>query len=181
MRIISGIFKGKRFQAPASIKARPTTDMAREGLFNVLSQQMEINGIDVLDLFAGTGAVSLEFLSRGANQVVAIDIDFTSKKHLEKIKVNWELKNWRIVKADAFSLAKKANQQFDIVFADPPYNHKRFAEIPALILSSGWIKPGGLFILEHSSDYDFSENKFFLEHRIFGNVNFTFFQSESQR
>jgi len=176
MRIISGKFKGRRFQAPTRIKARPTTDFAREGLFNVLNQKIDFSGLTVLDLFAGTGAVSLEFLSRGADFVTAIDIDITSKKHLEKIKFAWELKNIKVVKADALALAKKANQSFDLVFADPPYGHKRFADIPDIILSSGWLKEGGLFILEHSSEFEFSENPQFLEHRNFGNVNFTLFQ-----
>jgi 16S rRNA (guanine(966)-N(2))-methyltransferase RsmD len=176
MRVISGKFKGRRFQAPSSIKARPTTDMAREGLFNVLNQKIDLHGIKVLDLFTGTGAVSLEFLSRGAAEITAIDIDITSKKHLEKIKKDWDLKNFKVVKADVLSLAKKANQQFDLVFADPPYGHKRFSEIPNIILNSGWLEKSGLFILEHSSDFDFSSNPRFVEHRIFGNVNFTFFQ-----
>jgi len=176
MRIISGKFKGRRFRAPTKIKARPTTDMAREGLFNVLNQKIDTSGLTVLDLFAGTGAVSLEFLSRGAKHITAIDIDITSKKHLEKVKADWELKNMKVVRADALALAKKANQQFDLVFADPPYGHKRFAEIPDIILSSGWLNEGGLFILEHSSEFDFSENPRFQDHRNFGNVNFTFFQ-----
>lgn len=176
MRVISGKFKGRRFQAPSSIKARPTTDMAREGLFNVLNQKIDFQGLKVLDLFAGTGAVSLEFLSRGAEKVTAIDIDITSKKHLEKTKKDWDLKNLRVVKADALALAKKANQKFDLVFADPPYGHKKFSEIPHIILDSGWLDEGGIFILEHSSDFDFSSNKRFLDHRNFGNVNFSFFQ-----
>lgn len=176
MRIISGKFKGRRFQAPSSIKARPTTDMAREGLFNVLNQKIDLQGIKVLDLFAGTGAVSLEFLSRGAAEITAIDIDNTSRKHLEKIKKDWDLKNFKVVKADVLSLAKKANQQFDLVFADPPYSHKRFSEMPNIILNSGWLEKDGLFILEHSSDFDFSSNPSFVDHRNFGNVNFTFFQ-----
>jgi len=176
MRVISGRFKGRRFQAPSNIKARPTTDMAREGLFNVLNQKIDLQGLSILDLFAGTGAVSLEFLSRGAEQVTAIDIDITSKKHLEKIKKDWEIKNLKVVKADVLGLAKKANQNFDIVFADPPYGHKRFNEIPDIILNSGWLKNDGLFILEHSSDFDFSPHPMFLDHRNFGNVNFTFFQ-----
>jgi len=175
MRIVSGKFKGRRFQAPSNIKARPTTDMAREGLFNVLNQRIDLSGKSILDLFAGTGAISLEFLSRGADHITAIDIDFTSKKHLERIKKDWGLNNLKIVRADVLSLAKKANQEFDIVFADPPYGHKKFSEIPNIILNSGWLKKGGLFILEHSSEFDFSTNQRFVDHRNFGNVNFTFF------
>lgn len=176
MRVISGKFKGRKFQAPSNIRARPTTDMAREGLFNVLNQKIDLDGLTVLDLFAGTGSVSLEFLSRGAEHVTAIDMDLTSKKHLEKVKKNWGLTNLKVVKANAFSLAKKANQAFDLVFADPPYSHKKFEEIPEIIMESGWLRDDSLFILEHSDAFDFSSRKNFLEHRNFGNVNFSLFQ-----
>ncbi len=175
MRVISGKFKGRRFQAPSNIRARPTTDMAREGLFNVLSQRVDFHGLHVLDLFAGTGAVSLEFLSRGVEHVTAVDIDITSKKHLEKIKRDWDLKNLKVVKASVFSLAKKANKAFDIVFADPPYGHKNFKEIPEIILGSGWLKSDGFLILEHSSAFKFDSHEKFLEQRNFGNVNFSLF------
>ena len=176
MRIISGKYKGRKFQAPSRIKARPTTDMAREGLFNILNQMLDFRGLEVLDLFTGTGAVSLEFLSRGAEHVTAIDMDITSKKHLERVKADWDLKNLKVVKADVLTLAKKVNQSFDLVFADPPYGHKRFREIPEIIWSSGWVKENGIFILEHSSEFDFSDHTHFFDHRTFGNVNFTFFQ-----
>jgi len=176
MRIISGKYKGRKFQAPSRIKARPTTDMAREGLFNILNQMLDFQDLKVLDLFTGTGAISLEFLSRGAEHVTAIDMDITSKKHLERVKADWELKNLKVVKADVLTLAKKVNQSFDLVFADPPYGHKRFREIPEIIWNSGWVKENGIFILEHSSEFDFSDHANFLDHRTFGNVNFTFFQ-----
>lgn len=176
MRIVSGIYKGRRFSPPNSIKARPTTDMAREALFNVMAQEIYLHDIDVLDLFAGTGAISLEFLSRGARSATAIEIDFVAKKFMETLKREWQVPNLKIVKADVFKLMKNPNQSFDLVFADPPYAHPKFADIPTLILNSGWLKKDGLLIIEHSSDNTFEEHPAFSRHRNYGNVNFTFFR-----
>lgn len=178
MRIVGGRLKGKRFNAPSNIKARPTTDMAREGLFNMLNTRIDYSDLDVLDLFTGTGAISLEFISRDVKSVTAIDIEYITKKHLEKIIKSWDISNLRVVRADVLALSKKANQAFDLVFADPPYQHKRFKEIPGLILNSGWVKPDGIFILEHSADFEFADHPLFSFHRKFGNVNFTFFEAQ---
>ncbi len=158
------------------VKARPTTDIAREALFNILPYEINLEGIDVLDLFAGTGAIGLEFVSRGANEVVSIDIEFQSKRFISDVIRKWEIDNMRIVRADVFKLATKANQSFDLVYADPPYQHKRFMELPDLVLQSGWLKKGGLFILEHGPEHSFEEHPKFSFTRNYGNVNFTFFR-----
>lgn len=176
MRVISGTLKGRKYYPPPKIKARPTTDLAREALFNVLIREINISGIEVLDLFYGTGSISLEFISRGAKSVIAIDIDIVSKKFLEGIVEAWGIKNLRIVKADVFKLIKNPNASFDLVFADPPYADPRFPELPDMILNSGWLRPGGLLILEHNEEHSYTFHPNFALHKTYGNVNFTFFQ-----
>lgn len=158
------------------MKARPTTDMAREALFNLLKAEVSFKELDVLDLFSGTGAISIEFLSRGARSATAIDIDFISKKFIEGLKKNWNIENLKVVKADVFKLIKNTNQAFDLVFADPPYAHKRFEEIPELIHKSGWLKADGLLIVEHGDEIRFDENPNCYAHRNYGSVNFSFFR-----
>jgi 16S rRNA (guanine(966)-N(2))-methyltransferase RsmD len=179
MRVVGGSLRGRRFYPPAKIKARPTTDIAREALFNVLDQHIDFKGLQVLDLFFGTGGISLEFISRGAAEVIAIDIDIVSKKFLDQIVKDWELKNLRVVKADVFKLIKNPNAAFDLVFADPPYADPRFPELPDMILDSGWVKPGGWLILEHSDAHTYAFHKAFSFHKSYGSVNFSFFQKET--
>ncbi len=176
MRIISGKFKGRRFTPPSRIKARPTTDMAREALFNVLNGELDLHGIDVLDLFTGTGAIALEFISRGAASATAIDVDYISKRFIDGIKREWEIENLKVVKADIFKLMKKANQSFDVVFADPPYADPRYPQLPDMLFESGWIKQNGLLILEHSDEHSFETNPYFQSHRKYSSVNFSFFK-----
>jgi 16S rRNA (guanine(966)-N(2))-methyltransferase RsmD len=178
MRIIGGTLKGRKFYPPSKIKARPTTDIAREALFNVLAQHLDIKDIRVLDLFFGTGGVGLEFLSRGAAHLTSIDIDIVSKKFLDQLVGDWGLKNVKVVKADVFKLIKNTNDTFDLVFADPPYADPRFPEMPDMMLQSGWVKPGGWFILEHSDAHRFEEHPDFSFHRNYGSVNFSFFRKD---
>ncbi len=180
MRIISGRFKARRLTPPKNIKARPTTDMAREALFNMLGGDMDLSNCKVLDLFAGTGAISLEFVSRGVKSVTAIDIEQISKRFISEVIRDWEIDNMRIVRADVFKLATKANEAFDIVFADPPYGHKRFEEVPQLILDSGWLVDDGLLIVEHSEEHSFDKHPNFSHHRRYGAVNFSFFRNPSE-
>lgn len=153
--------------------------MAREALFNILGGMFDFEGKTVLDLFAGTGAVSLEFVSRGAKSVTAIDIEMMSKKFIGNTIREWEINNMRIVRADVFALAKKANESFDIVFADPPYGNKRFGLVPQMIFDSGWLAEGGLVIVEHSEEYSFDDHPYFEKHKRYGSVNFSFFRKPS--
>lgn len=176
MRVVGGKFKARRFSAPKQIKARPTTDMAKEALFNVLQNQGLPEGTAVLDLFFGIGGMSLEFISRGAHNVTAVDVSPVSKRHLLKIAKEWEIENLRVVQADVFKLFKSPKGNFDIVFADPPYAEKRIPELPDLVWNTGWLSPKGLFILEHGKETDLSNHPRLVEHHTMGNVHFSFFR-----
>ena len=162
---------------PRSFKARPTTDFAKENLFNVLSNHLDFEegGVEALDLFAGTGSISVELLSRGCTQVVSVEKD---REHYAFIcKVMQELKavNWLPMRADVFKFVKSTHRCFDLVFADPPYELKDLETLPDLVLGNGLLKPGGLFVLEHGKKNHFEAHPCFIEHRSYGSVNFSFF------
>ena len=176
MRIISGSLKGRRFSPPKSFKARPTTDFAKENLFNMLNNRMDYEGIDVLDLFGGTGSISYEFASRGAASVVTVEKNYNHFQYI--INTSKELglnKMQRIIKADVFKFIKKGMGQYDLIFADPPYDLKEAEALPALILETNLLKDGGLLIFEHGGDYNFNNQPFFEETRASGKVHFSFF------
>ncbi len=179
MRIIAGKFKGKTLHPPAQFKARPTTDRARESLFNVLDGHFDFDGKSILDLFAGTGAISIESVSRGAAAVTAVDIEPISKKFIGQTCREWGIGNIKVIHADVFALAKRANASFDLVFADPPYAEKRIPLLPDLILNSGWLKPEAILVLEHGASNTFEKHTHFMEHRAYGHVHFSFFRAKS--
>lgn len=178
MRIIRGKYGRRRFDVPGNITARPTTDFARENIFNVIENIIDIEGITALDLFAGTGAVTFELLSRGAASVTAVEKASTQFRFIEKVAAMLGEKNLRLVRSDVFRYIATATTRFDFIFADPPYDHPRFAEIPELILGSRMLKPGTLIVIEHSRNHDFSQLPHFLEHRVYGSVNFSLFRTE---
>lgn len=175
MRIIRGKYGKRRFDVPHNITARPTTDFARENIFNVIENLRDIEGSSVIDLFAGTGAVSLEFLSRGAKEVTAVEMAQTQANFIRSVKEKLHDENLRIVRGDVFRFIASAKQPQDIVFADPPYDHPRFAEIPELILNSKLVIDGTLVIVEHNRNHDFSLLPGFIQHRAYGSVNFSIF------
>jgi 16S rRNA (guanine(966)-N(2))-methyltransferase RsmD len=176
MRIIRGKFGKRRFDVPKNITARPTTDFARENIFNVLENMLDFEGLTALDLFAGTGAISFEFVSRECSEVTAVEMANTQANFIKSVKQKLSADNLRVIKGDVFKFVETCSNKFDIIFADPPYDHPRFGEIPSLILNSQVIKPGTLVIVEHSRDYDFSELPHFSEQRTYGSVNFSLFQ-----
>ena len=178
MRIIGGEFKRRRFDVPKNITARPTTDFARENLFNVLENRLDLDGISALDLFAGTGAVSFELISRGCQRVVSIEMASTQFSFI--IKVMKELKTDRLipVRGDAFKYIGQTREKFDFIFADPPYDLKNLDIIPGLIFENDLLKDEGIFVLEHSKKSDFSAMPQFVEKRVYGSVNFSFFEKK---
>lgn len=179
MRIIRGKYGRRRFDVPKNITARPTTDFARENIFNVIENIEDLEGKVALDLFAGTGAISLEFLSRGCSDVTAVEMATTQVNFIRSVKSKISDDNLHIVKGDVFRFIETCNKKFDIIFADPPYDHKRFAEIPELILGSKMLKEDTLVIIEHSKKHNFSRLKGFMQQREYGSVNFSIFRIEN--
>lgn len=179
MRIISGTHKGRRFNPPASLKARPTTDFAKEGLFNILDNMIDFEGIDVLDIFSGTGSISYECASRGAANVYSVEMDFQNSQFIKKTAAELGLDKIRVIKGDAFKFISRCSAKFDFIFADPPYALNTLPTIPNCIFEAGLLKDDGLFVLEHGRDNSFTEHPNFIEERNYGNVHFSFFKVNS--
>lgn len=175
MRIIAGLLKGRRLNPPTSLPVRPTTDMARESLFNILNNYVDYEDCSVLDLFAGTGAVSLEFISRGVKDVTSIDVNAQCTDFIKDTARRFNINNIHVVRSDVFDLIKRAYKKFDIVFADPPYALENLSKLPDLIFEHNLLSEDGIFILEHPREYQFDEHPHFWQHRNYGKVNFTFF------
>ena len=173
MRIIRGKYGRRHFDVPKNITARPTTDFARENIFNVIENLIDIDGIEALDLFAGTGAISLELLSRGAARVTAVEKAMTQYAFIRRTAEQLGEQNLNLIKGDVFKFLAAPHEKFDFIFADPPYDLPRFGEIPQLVLQADILKPDGFFIIEHSRAYDFSTIPGFVDHRIYGSVNFS--------
>jgi len=176
MRIITGIYKGRHFEIPRTFKARPTTDFAKENIFNVLRGYLDFDGIAALDLFSGTGSISLEMLSRGCGQVVSVEADRDHARFIRQCIAKIGAENHTLIQGDVFRFVKSCHQQFDFIFADPPYQLETLADLPELVLSTGILAPDGIFCLEHGKNYDFSSHSRFLEHRTYGSVNFSLFR-----
>ena len=181
MRVISGKYKRRTFEVPRTFKARPTTDFAKENLFNVLTNLIDFEECtNVLDLFAGTGSISLEFVSRGCGRVISIEREPAHHTHIYKIKEQLKEENWIPLRADVFRYIEKCHDTFDLIFADPPYALTRLAELPDLILNKGMLAAGGILILEHGKDHSFSNHPCFVQERIYGSVHFSFFEPTQQ-
>lgn len=176
MRIIRGKYGRRRFDVPHNITARPTTDFARENIFNVIENIEDLEDKTALDLFAGTGAVSYEFLSRGCREVTAVEKASVQANFIRSVKEKLGDENLKIVRGDVFRFLATVRTAYDIVFADPPYDHPKFAEIPELILTSGAVQPGTLVIVEHSGAHTFAHLPGYFEHRTYGSVNFSLFR-----
>jgi len=176
MRIISGKFKGRRLSAPNNITARPTTDFAKEGLFNILNNRIDFEGIDVLDLFAGTGGIGIEFISRECNSVISIEQNDRHCAFIRKVCEELKIENLLLLKTDVFKYINSCHSQFDLIFADPPYDLANFAEIPNFIFARNLLKTDGMLVLEHSSKNNFQLHPNFVDHRNYGSVNFSFFE-----
>lgn len=181
MRVISGKYKRRTFEVPRNFKARPTTDFAKENLFNVLNNLIDLEECaNVLDLFAGTGGISLEFVSRGCGRVISVEREPLHHSHIYKVKELLKEENWKPLRADVFRYIEKCHDTFDIVFADPPYALTRLAELPDLILNKGMVAPEGMLILEHGKDHSFAEHPCFVQERIYGSVHFSFFEPRKE-
>lgn len=176
MRIVGGKLKGIRLQVPKAFDSRPTTDYAKEGLFNLINNEFDIDQCDVLDLFTGTGSLSLEFASRGALSVTAIDWNTACLKFIGEVCKKHELKQVKLLKNDALKFVQIANIQFDIVVADPPYDYKHYEKLIDAIFEKQILKTNGLLVVEHGKQNNFSEMTYFREVRNYGGVHFSFFR-----
>ncbi len=181
MRIISGIYKGRRFEIPPTFKARPTTDFAKESLFNILSNYFDFtDSISALDLFAGTGSISLELLSRGCDRVVSIEKDPAHYSYINKVIQEIKTTKCMPIRGDVFKFIDRTKEKFDLIFADPPYTLEQLETIPELIFKNALLKEKGILVLEHGKKNNFESHSHFLERRVYGSVNFSFFSSEKR-
>ena len=176
MRIITGKYKGRHFDIPRTFKARPTTDFAKENIFNVLNGYIDFDGCEALDLFAGTGSITLELLSRGCAHVTSIELDRDHHRFICDCVKKLDTEACLPLRADVFRFVKSCRQQYDIVFADPPYALKELPQIPDLVFERALLKPDGILVFEHGKDHDFSQHPRFVEHREYGSVNFSLFR-----
>jgi 16S rRNA (guanine(966)-N(2))-methyltransferase RsmD len=176
MRIIAGKYGHRRFQLPATFDARPTTDFAKENLFNVLNNFIDWEDVDALDLFAGSGSISFEMLSRGCRSVTAVELNYKHVAFIQKVAKELHTSELKLIRGDVKQfLSSSAKPSFDLIFADPPYNLSCLPELPNLVFNSNLLHEGGMFILEHSNHNNFSELPYFSQQRVYGSVNFSFF------
>ena len=179
MRITGGEFNRRRFHIPKTFNARPTTDFAKENLFNILTNQIDFDsGIQALDLFAGTGSISVELLSRRCDLVISVEFQKSHVDFIRKVMQELKVENNILIKGDAIQFIKRTHEKFDFIFADPPYELKEMETIPQRIFDAGMLKKGAILVFEHGKDHDFSQHPFFIDHRIYGSVNFSIFREQ---
>ncbi|MEW7291691.1 RsmD family RNA methyltransferase [Aquimarina sp. 2304DJ70-9] len=177
MRIISGKYKGKRLTAPKKLPVRPTTDMAKEGLFNILNNNYNFSQLSVIDLFAGTGNISYEFASRGAEHIIAIDSHYACMGFIKSTAKELDF-SIETVKSDVYSYLEKTRHNADIIFADPPYDFtkEQFMKIAALVFENDLLNEEGLLIIEHSKHTSLEDAPYFDNSRKYGGSVFSFFK-----
>ncbi len=177
MRIIGGKLKGLRLNPPNGLPVRPTTDLAKEALFNILQNHIDTEGLKVLDLFSGTGNLSLEFASRGAAEVIAVDKSIRCIHFLNDTARQHGLEQIKTYNADVFKYLDLETAVYDLIFADPPYDLSRIPELPKIIFEKKLLTEGGLLIIEHQSMQNLSHHPAFMEQRKYGHSSFSFFKN----
>ena len=176
MRIVGGIFGGRRFNPPSKIPARPTTEVAKEGLFNMLSNTIDMEGIKTLDIFGGTGSISYELASRGAADLTLVERDLTSIDFIKKTTKELGIENrMHIIRADVFKFMKQCTDQYNFIFAGPPYALQNIDELPLLVFEKNMLLPNGIFVLEHTPRNDYQKHPHFQRMKNYGTTVFTFF------
>ena len=179
MRIVGGKYRGRMFNPGKKFKARPTTDIAKEGLFNILENRYEFSTKHVLDLFSGTGSMAYEFVSRGAASVTLVENHFSHYKFILEVIDQLKIENARVFKADVFKFLRKSPESYQIIFADPPFDLPQFESVADAVLNTSLLADEGVFILEHPKNFDFSKHPLFKELRNYGKVNFSFFEKQA--
>jgi len=176
MRIIRGKYQRRQIVAPASLPVRPTTDMAKESLFNILENHLELDQLNVLDLFSGTGNIAYELASRDCVNVLAIDQHPACARFIRSIKEKLEIENLQVLQMDVFKFVPTTKQKFDLIFADPPYESTHYQLLVELIFKHHLLNEQGLLVIEHSGNHNFSSHQAFVELRRYGRVHFSFFR-----
>ncbi|MDR1561962.1 MAG: RsmD family RNA methyltransferase [Dysgonamonadaceae bacterium] len=177
MRIISGTHRSRRFEIPKNFKSRPTTDFAKENIFNIIANLIDLESTSALDLFSGTGSIAFELISRGSREVTAVENEATHYNFIRKTQATLNAENLTVIRTDAFRYIRTTRHTFDLIFADPPYTSKRLAQIPALIFANNLLNPNGIFILEHPKEHNFRTVPQFIRHTVYGSVNFSIFRN----
>jgi len=180
MRIIGGSNKRRVLKAPSGLPARPTTDMAKEALFNIINNHFDFETLRVLDLFAGTGNISFEFASRGAVEVVAVELNKRCTDYIAKTAESMQFDNIAVIRADVFRFIGRSRSIYDIIFADPPYDMRDIRLIPDMLIRNKLLSKGGWFVMEHHGSLQFDSHPAFLEKRKYGKVNFSFFSTQQE-
>lgn len=175
MRIIGGRLRGKTINPPMGYKARPTTDYAKEGLFNILNNEYEFEDLKVLDLFGGTGAIAFEFASRGASRVYCVEMVRENASFIKTEAARLGLGNVTMVRDNVFDFLPICREKFDIIFADPPYALEGLETLPGKVLEQDILHPDCYFILEHGDEHSFKDHPNFVKERSYGRVHFSFF------
>lgn len=179
MRIIRGRFKTRRYTIPKKFPSRPTTDFAKEGLFNILENRLDLFDLDILDLCAGTGNISFEFLSREAGHVTSVDNNYNCVRHISQMSKNFGCEEEiDIVKSDLLKFLRNCEEKFDLIFADPPYAFKYYEELVDTVFEKDLLKENGILIVEHGKETSLENKTHFAFSRKFGNVHFSFFNKE---
>ena len=176
MRIISGKYRGRTITPPRNLRARPTTDFAKENLFNVLTNLVDFEEIEILDLFSGTGSISYEFASRGTRSVTSVELNSVHHNFIRQTARELGFEHLYAVKANAFLYLKSCAKQFDLIFSDAPYDLEGSEEVIRLVFERDLLREGGILIFEHSKDKIFEEHEKFWQLRSYGSVQFSFFK-----
>lgn len=181
MRIVGGMFGGRRFSPPARIPARPTTEVAKEGLFNILSNSIDLEGIKTLDIFGGTGSITYELASRGAADLTIVERDPTTVAFINKtIRELGIEEKVHVIRSDVFKFLSQQNERYDFIFAGPPYALQNIDDLPLIVFDKNMLLPGGLFILEHTPRNDYQKHPRFSRMKNYGTTVFTFFTQPNE-
>ena len=177
MRIVSGTHRGRNIKPPKNLPVRPTTDLAKESLFNILNNLVDFEELRVLDLFSGTGSISYEFYSRGAREITVVEQNYRCVDFIKKTTGLLKMPEIKVVQANVFSFLKNS-LQYDLIFADPPYNIGRYEELTSAILNNELLSEDGILIIEHPAEILLSHFPGFYQLRNYGKVHFSFFRKE---
>ena len=181
MRIIGGELKARQFHPPQNIPTRPTTDMAKEGLFNVINNSFNFDNIKVLDLFGGTGSISYEFASRGCTDITTVEIFPKCANFIKKTSQDFGFKFIKVMQMDVFRYMESCTEKYDVIFAGPPYPLPNLAEIPDLIFQCGLVEGEGWFIMEHNPDHNFERHPHFYKSKNYGTTIFAIFTNAGKQ